>query len=225
MSSPNHPTSDIEDAFSSNFPDYILASLDYFPASSGNTYYESSNNSSGLVPIASPTLSLFQLNLGTRFLSRRLIEASRVPKIRIEAKNQKKEALEPISRHFSVKVKAEHQKPSGLLQQPEILVWKWERITMDFVSGLPRTPSRYDMIWVIVDRLTKSAHFLHMKKMDSMEKLTQLYLKEIVRMAGGSGFDRYRLETGLDCRSRIIIYVALRGATQLEDQMTIELAY
>ncbi|GJU33072.1 putative reverse transcriptase domain-containing protein [Tanacetum coccineum] len=47
------------------------------------------------------------------------------------------------------KVKAEHQKPSGLLQQPEIPVWKWERITMDFVSGLPRTPSGYDMIWVI----------------------------------------------------------------------------
>ncbi|GJU46549.1 putative reverse transcriptase domain-containing protein [Tanacetum coccineum] len=78
------------------------------------------------------------------------------------------------------KVKAEHQKLSRLLQQPEIPVWKWERITMDFVSGLPRTPSGYDTIWVIVDRLTKSAHFLPMKKTDSMEKLTQLYLKEIV---------------------------------------------
>nr|GEY86635.1 putative reverse transcriptase domain-containing protein [Tanacetum cinerariifolium] len=53
------------------------------------------------------------------------------------------------------KVKAEHQKPSGLLQQPEILEWKWEKITMDFVSGLPTTPSGYDSIWVIVDRLTK----------------------------------------------------------------------
>ncbi|GJU16295.1 putative reverse transcriptase domain-containing protein [Tanacetum coccineum] len=72
------------------------------------------------------------------------------------------------------KVKAEHQKPSGLLQQPEIPVWKWERITMDFVSGLPRTPSGYDTIWVIVDRLTKLAHFLLMKKTDSMEKLTSL---------------------------------------------------
>ncbi|GJS41265.1 putative reverse transcriptase domain-containing protein [Tanacetum coccineum] len=77
------------------------------------------------------------------------------------------------------KVKAEHQKPSGLLQQPEIPVWEWERITMDFVSGLPRTPSGYDTIWVIVDRLTKLAHFLPMKKTDSMEKLTRLYLKEI----------------------------------------------
>ncbi|GKA88286.1 putative reverse transcriptase domain-containing protein [Tanacetum coccineum] len=78
------------------------------------------------------------------------------------------------------KVKAEHQKPSGLLQQPEIPIWKWESITMDFVSGLPRTPSGYDTIWVIVDRLTKSAHLLPMKKTDSMEKLTQLYLKEVV---------------------------------------------
>nr|GEW89092.1 putative reverse transcriptase domain-containing protein [Tanacetum cinerariifolium] len=51
---------------------------------------------------------------------------------------------------------------------------------MDFITGLPRTPSGYDLIWVIVDRLTKSAHFLQMKKIDSMEKITQLYLKEIV---------------------------------------------
>ncbi|GJV49836.1 putative reverse transcriptase domain-containing protein [Tanacetum coccineum] len=78
------------------------------------------------------------------------------------------------------KVKVEHQRPSGLLQQPEIPEWKWERITMDFVTGLPRTSSGYDSIWVIVDRLTKSAHFLPMKKTDSMEKLTQQYLKEVV---------------------------------------------
>nr|GEX03915.1 reverse transcriptase domain-containing protein [Tanacetum cinerariifolium] len=78
------------------------------------------------------------------------------------------------------KVKAEHQKPSGLLQQPEIPEWKWEKITMEFVTGLPITPSRYDSIWVIVDRLTKSAYFLPMKKTDGIEKLAQLYLKEIV---------------------------------------------
>ncbi|GKE04266.1 hypothetical protein Tco_1396284 [Tanacetum coccineum] len=59
MSSPNHPTSDIEDAFSSNFPDYILASPDYVPASPRKTYSSSSNNSFGVVPIVSPTLSLF----------------------------------------------------------------------------------------------------------------------------------------------------------------------
>ncbi|GJZ44253.1 putative reverse transcriptase domain-containing protein [Tanacetum coccineum] len=91
------------------------------------------------------------------------------------------------------KAKAEHQKPSGLLQQPEIPIWKWERITMDFVSELPRTPSGYDTIWVIIDRLTKSAHFLPMKKTDSMEKLTRQYLKEELHsmkilVTGGAGF-------------------------------------
>ncbi|GJS64666.1 putative reverse transcriptase domain-containing protein [Tanacetum coccineum] len=78
------------------------------------------------------------------------------------------------------KVKGEHQKPSGLLQQPEIPVWKWERITMDFITKLPRTPSRYDSIWVIVDRLTKSAHFIPMNEKYKMERLTRLYLKKIV---------------------------------------------
>ncbi|GJX56663.1 putative reverse transcriptase domain-containing protein [Tanacetum coccineum] len=82
------------------------------------------------------------------------------------------------------KVKAEHQKPSGLLQQPEIPVWKWERITMDFITKLPRTPSGYDSIWVIVDRLTKSAHFIPMNEKYKMEKLTRLYLKEIVYRHG-----------------------------------------
>nr|GEU99921.1 putative reverse transcriptase domain-containing protein [Tanacetum cinerariifolium] len=84
------------------------------------------------------------------------------------------------TRCFGNHVKAKHQKPSRLLQQPEIPVWKWERITIDFVSGLSRTPSGYDTIWVIVDRLTKSAHYLPMKKTDSMKKLLRLYLKEIV---------------------------------------------
>ncbi|GJV85385.1 putative reverse transcriptase domain-containing protein [Tanacetum coccineum] len=60
-------------------------------------------------------------------------------------------------------VKAEHQRPSGLLQQPEIPEWKWEGIAMDFVTKLPRTSSGHDTIWVIVDRLTKSAYFLPMR--------------------------------------------------------------
>ncbi|GJW40871.1 putative reverse transcriptase domain-containing protein [Tanacetum coccineum] len=64
-------------------------------------------------------------------------------------------------------------------RQPEIPVWKWERITMDFITKLSRTPSGYDSIWVIVDRLTKSAHFISMNENYKMEKLTRLYLKEI----------------------------------------------
>ena len=61
------------------------------------------------------------------------------------------------------KAKIEHQKPSGPLQPLEIPEWKWDSISMDFVMGLPRTPSGYDSIWVIVDRLTKSAHFIPVK--------------------------------------------------------------
>ncbi|GJU30756.1 putative reverse transcriptase domain-containing protein [Tanacetum coccineum] len=59
-----------------------------------------------------------------------------------------------------LKVKVEHQKPSGLLVQPKIPQWKWDNITIDFITKLPKTSSGYDTIWVIVDRLTKSAHFL-----------------------------------------------------------------
>nr|GEV43918.1 retrotransposon protein, putative, Ty3-gypsy subclass [Tanacetum cinerariifolium] len=95
--------------------------------------------------------------------------------------NMKAEIATNVSKCLTcAKVKAEHQRLSGLLQQPEIPIWKWKRITMDFIIGLPRTPSGYDSIWVIVDRLTKSAHFLPVKTTDSMEKLTQLYLKEVV---------------------------------------------
>ncbi|GJT50756.1 putative reverse transcriptase domain-containing protein [Tanacetum coccineum] len=84
----------------------------------------------------------------------------------------------------SAKVKAEYQKPSGLLVQPVIPVWKWENITMDFVTKLPKTSTGQNTIWVIVDRLTKSAHFLPMKENDSMEKLTRHYLKEVVSKHG-----------------------------------------
>ncbi|GJZ00085.1 putative reverse transcriptase domain-containing protein [Tanacetum coccineum] len=83
-----------------------------------------------------------------------------------------------------LKVKAKHQKPSGLLVQPEIPQWKWDNITMDFVTKLPGTSSGYDTIWVIVDHLTKSAHFLLMKENDSIDRLARLYLKEVVTRHG-----------------------------------------
>ncbi|GKF84619.1 putative reverse transcriptase domain-containing protein, partial [Tanacetum coccineum] len=82
------------------------------------------------------------------------------------------------------KVKAEYQKPSSLFLQPKIPQWKWENITMDFVTKLPKTANGQDTIWVIVDRLTKSAHFLPMREDDSMEKLTRQYLKEVVLRHG-----------------------------------------
>ncbi|GKB40616.1 putative reverse transcriptase domain-containing protein [Tanacetum coccineum] len=83
-----------------------------------------------------------------------------------------------------LKVKAEHQKLSGLLVQPEIPQWKWEKITMDFITKPPKTSSGYDTIWVTVDRLTKPAHFLPMKETDTIERLTRLYLKEVVSRHG-----------------------------------------
>ncbi|GKA55774.1 putative reverse transcriptase domain-containing protein, partial [Tanacetum coccineum] len=84
------------------------------------------------------------------------------------------------------KVKAECQKPSSLLVQPVIPVWKWENVTMNFVTKLPKTSTGQDTIWVIVDRLMKSAHFLPMKETGSMEKLKRQYLKEVVSRHGVS---------------------------------------
>ncbi|GJX20533.1 putative reverse transcriptase domain-containing protein [Tanacetum coccineum] len=82
------------------------------------------------------------------------------------------------------KVKAEYQKPSGLLVPPEIPQWKWEKITTDFVTKLPKTTTGQDTIWVIVDRLIKSAHFLPMREDDFMEMITRQYLKEVVSRHG-----------------------------------------
>nr|GEX23052.1 putative reverse transcriptase domain-containing protein [Tanacetum cinerariifolium] len=76
-------------------------------------------------------------------------------------------------------VKAEHQRPSGLLVQPVILVWKWDNITMDFITKLHKSSQGFDIIWVIVDRLTKSAHFLPIRENDPMDKLARLYLDRI----------------------------------------------
>ncbi|GJS80174.1 putative reverse transcriptase domain-containing protein [Tanacetum coccineum] len=73
------------------------------------------------------------------------------------------------------RVKAECQKPSGLLVQPEIPMWKWESITMDFITKLPKTSTGHDTIWVIVDRLTKSTHFIPTRATGSMETLTRFW--------------------------------------------------
>ncbi|GKF47206.1 putative reverse transcriptase domain-containing protein [Tanacetum coccineum] len=82
------------------------------------------------------------------------------------------------------KVKAEHQRLSGLLVQPKIPEWKWDNITMDFFTKLPKTSQGYDTIWVIVDRLTKSAIFTPMRETDPLDKLARLYLKEVVTRHG-----------------------------------------
>ena len=103
--------------------------------------------------------------------------------------NMKKEIAQTVQTCINCQqVKTEHQKPSELLQPLEIPKWKWKRknITMNFVSRLPRSKKVCDAIWVIVDRLTKSAHFLPINMKYSLEKLAKLYLDEIVRLHGVS---------------------------------------
>ncbi|GKE98869.1 putative reverse transcriptase domain-containing protein, partial [Tanacetum coccineum] len=79
---------------------------------------------------------------------------------------------------------AHKSRPLGLLQQPDIPEWKWDNITIDFITKLPRMKSGHDTIWVIVDKLTKSAHFLATHEDYSMEKLVRLYIDEIVTRHG-----------------------------------------
>ena len=81
-------------------------------------------------------------------------------------------------------VKAEHQKPAGKLQPLSIPEWKLDHVTMDFVAGLPKSVQGHEAIWVIVDRLTKSAHFLPVSMTDTLESLSRRYIREIVRLHG-----------------------------------------
>ncbi|XP_052882203.1 uncharacterized protein LOC128290548 [Gossypium arboreum] len=81
-------------------------------------------------------------------------------------------------------VKAEHQLLSRLLQPVKILMSKWKRVTMDFVSGLPLMSSKKDFLWVIVDQLTKTAHFILVRTDYSLQKLDKLYVSEVVRLHG-----------------------------------------
>jgi len=80
------------------------------------------------------------------------------------------------------RVKAEDQRPVGELRPLEIPSWKWDSISIDFIMGLPLSASKKNDIWVIVDKLTKSAHFLPMHDTWGIERLAQLYVKEIVRL-------------------------------------------
>ncbi|GKC96518.1 reverse transcriptase domain-containing protein [Tanacetum coccineum] len=82
------------------------------------------------------------------------------------------------------RVKTEHQRPSRLLVQLEIPQWKWDNVTMDFVTKLPKSSQGHDTICVVVDRLTKSAIFTPMRETDSMERFVRMYLKEVITRYG-----------------------------------------
>ncbi|GJS23882.1 putative reverse transcriptase domain-containing protein [Tanacetum coccineum] len=110
--------------------------------------------------------------LGVVLMQREKVIAYASRQLKIHEKNYTTHDLELGS------VKAEHQRPSGLLVQPEIPQWKWDNITMDFVMNLPKSSQGYDTIWVIVDRLTKSAIFLPMRETDLMERLARMSLQK-----------------------------------------------
>ncbi|KAL0554397.1 hypothetical protein IC582_008317 [Cucumis melo] len=100
-------------------------------------------------------------------------------------RNMKREVAEFVSRCLVCQqVKAPRQKPAGLLQPLSIPEWKWENVSMDFITGLPRTLRGFTVIWVVVDRLTKSAHFVSGKSTYTASKWAQLYMSEIVRLHG-----------------------------------------
>ena len=82
------------------------------------------------------------------------------------------------------RIKAEHQRPAGLLKPLDIPVWTWDDISMDFIVGLPRTQKGHDAIWVIVDRLTKVAHFIPVKTTFTVSKLAELYIDNILKLHG-----------------------------------------
>jgi len=82
------------------------------------------------------------------------------------------------------KSKIEHQKLSGLMQPLFVLDWKLDSISMGFIGALPKTVKSFDWIWVIVDRLTKSAHFVPVKTGMSVARLAEIYIEQIVKLHG-----------------------------------------
>ncbi|XP_024022408.1 uncharacterized protein LOC112091901 [Morus notabilis] len=133
-----------------------------------------------------------------------------------------------------LRIKAEHQKPAGELQPLPIPRWKWEHITMDFLMGLLKTEQKHDAIWVVVDRLTKSVHFIPFRAMYSRKILAELYLEHIVRLDEvplSVTFDRdTHFNTSYQASIGMASFEALYGQPcrspicwlEPEDQLTIE---
>ena len=102
-------------------------------------------------------------------------------------KGMKKDVTEYVSKCLTCQQgKAKHQVPTGLLNPLPIPQWKWDNITMDFVLTFPFKQQKHDSVWVIIDRLTKSAHFILVRMDYSMDRLAELYVDEIVRFHGVS---------------------------------------
>ena len=99
----------------------------------------------------------------------------------------KKDMAEYISRCMKCQqVKVEHQHPAGLLQPLPVPEWKWEVISMDFITGLPMTWRQHDSIMVVVDKLTKAAHFIPVKSTHQTDDIAKIFMKEIFKLHGFS---------------------------------------
>ena len=97
----------------------------------------------------------------------------------------KRDVTEYVSKCLTCQqIKAEHQVPTDLLNPLPIPQWKWDNITMDFMSGFPLTQQKHDAVWVIIDKLTKLAHFISVRMDYSMDRIAKLYVEEIVRLHG-----------------------------------------
>ena len=97
----------------------------------------------------------------------------------------KKDVAKYVSKCLTCQqIKVKHQTPAGKLWSLLIPEWKWERVSMDFVCELLKTPRKNDMLWVVMDRLTKSVHFLSIRQGDRLNKLAKLYIEQIVRLHG-----------------------------------------
>jgi len=82
------------------------------------------------------------------------------------------------------KSKVEHQKLAGLMVSLDVPEWKWDSISMDFVTSLPNTPRGNDAIWVVIDRLTKSVHFLPINITFPVAQLAEIYIRDVVKLHG-----------------------------------------
>jgi hypothetical protein len=108
-----------------------------------------------------------------------------VVKIQYFWPGMKRDIAEYIARCMECqKVKAEHRHPAGLLQPLPIPEWKWEVVTMDFITGLPRTGKLHDLIMVVVDKLTKFAHFIPLKNTHKAADVVDIFMKEVARLHG-----------------------------------------
>ena len=97
----------------------------------------------------------------------------------------KQEVADYVARYLTCqRVKIEHQQPAGLLQPLDIPEWKWDSVFVDSVVGLPLPQRKNNVIWVIVDRLTKATHFIAMRNTWTVDHLARAYLEEIVRLHG-----------------------------------------